>query len=278
MKFGDFEIHTFVEQEFRLDGGSMFGVIPKSIWGKLIPADENNLVPMVNNLFVVKADGKTLLFDTGLGDALTEREKRIYCTDGESRIETGLAGLDLSPDDIDIVLLTHLHTDHAGGAVKEVSGKPLPRFPNATYYMSEAEWDIARNPDERTKPVYAAARLKVLHEAGQVELVSGNGELFPGIKAVFTGGHTAGHFALEITSGCTSVFYYADIFCTTAHLKVPYVPGADLFPAQTMDMKRRTLPRVINHDVIMAFDHDINTPLARVRNDDGRMTVEPVED
>lgn len=276
MKFGDFEIRTFVERHFKLDGGTMFGVIPKSIWQNLIPADDDNLIAMVTNLFVLSAHGKNYLFDVGLGDTLSERERKVYNTGAESLVDQGLADLGLTTDDIDYVLLTHLHTDHAGGTVKLVDGNYAPRFDNARYYISRSEWDLAMHPDERTRAVYVPERLAALEKAGVVEWVEADGELFPGIKTLFTGGHTQGHFALEISSGPTSVFYYADIYCTAAHLKVPYVPGSDLFPLETMDIKRRTLPRIVNHDVIMAFDHDVHTPLARIRQLDGPLIVEPV--
>ncbi|MCK4607050.1 MAG: MBL fold metallo-hydrolase, partial [candidate division Zixibacteria bacterium] len=244
MVFGEFEIHTFVEQQFHLDGGSMFGVVPKSIWARQIPADGNNLIPMVTNLFVLKAHGKRIIFDIGLGDTLTDREKKIYGTDGVSNLEPGLAGLGLSVDDIDYVVLTHLHTDHAGGAVKQVDGQYVPRFPNARYVIAEQEWEAALNPDERTAAVYVPEHLTPLKQAGQVQFIKIDGELLPGVRAVFTGGHTRGHFALEIESEDTSVFYYADIFCSTAHLGVAWVPATDLFPLDTMKVKRRTLPRI----------------------------------
>jgi len=276
MRFGQFKINTFVEQRFKLDGGAMFGVIPKSIWQRLIRPDENNLIPMVTNLFLLEAHGQKMIFDVGLGDTLSDREKKIYGTDGVSSLVSGLAEHGMTPDDIDVVLLTHLHTDHAAGAVTRDGDKFVPRFPNADYYISRQEWDLAMNPDERTAAVYVPERLQAIDNSGRVKFVESDSEIFPGIRVRFTGGHTEGHYALEIESEGTSVFYYADIFCTSMHLKVPYVPGTDLYPVDTMQIKRDTLPRIVNQDVIVAFDHDINHPLARVVDNGSGLEIRPV--
>ncbi len=276
MIFGQFEIRTFVEQHFRLDGGTMFGIIPKSMWQKLLPADDNNLIPMVNNLFVLKAHGKHMIFDIGLGDTLSGREKKVYGTDGVSSLDSGLASLGLRPEDIDYVILTHLHTDHCGGAVKMVDGHYVPRFPKARYIISELEWAVATRPDERTSAVYIPERLHPLKEAGQVDFIDGTTELFPGIKAVHTGGHSEGHFGIEMTSQGQKVWYYADIFPTVHHMRVPFVPATDVYPLTSMEVKRRLYPQILNQDVILAFDHDIRMPLARIKDVDGKIRGEPV--
>lgn len=277
MKLGQFEICTFVEQHFRLDGGTMFGVVPKSLWQKLIQADESNLIPMVTNLFLLKAHGKYMIFDVGLGDTLSDREKAIYNTDGVSYLESELVRRGLTVQDIDYVLLTHLHTDHAGGAVKFVDGSFVPRFPKARYVISKKEWVTAFHADERTSAVYVPERFLALQKADQVDFIDSDTELLEGINAVFTGGHTQGHYALEIESEGEAVFYYADVFCTTAHLRVPYVAATDLFPLETMGAKRRVLDRVADKNVIMAFDHDVTTPLARIRLINGKHVAEPVD-
>ncbi len=277
MKFGRFEIQTFVEQKFRLDGGTMFGVIPKSIWQRLIPPDENNLIPMVTNLFVLKAHDRNIIFDAGLGDTLSDREKKIYGTEGVSYMDEGLKTCGLTADDIDYVVLTHLHTDHCAGAVKLLDDQYTARFPKARHVVGQREWDLAMTPDERTSAVYVPDRLKPLSDAGLVDFIDSDTEILPGIRAVFTGGHTASHFALEIESEGEKVFYYADIFCTSAHMGVAYVPATDLYPTDTMEIKRRTLPLIIDQDVIMAFDHDTSAPLARIVSDGKRMKAVPVE-
>ena len=276
MKFGQFEIDTFVEQEFRLDGGSMFGVIPRMMWQKMIPPDENNLIPMRTNLFVLTAHGKKMIFDAGLGDSLSKREQRIYGTDGVSSMESGLASLGLSVDSIDYVILTHLHTDHAGGAVRLDDGQFVPRFPNATIIADKTEWQVAMNPNERTAAVYVPERYQALKDSGRLELIDGNTELFSGIRAVHTGGHTEGHFGLEMESDGQKVFYYADIFCTAAHMRVPFVPATDLYPLETMEAKRKVLPKIMADNVVVAFDHDMTMPFARVSEVDGKIIVQPV--
>lgn len=277
MKFGQFEIRTFVESNFRLDGGTMFGIIPKSMWQRLLPADDNNLIPMAANLFVLSAHGKNMIFDVGLGDTLSDREKKIYGTDGQSNLDRGLASLGLSAEKIDYVILTHLHTDHCGGAVKRVDGQYVPRFSNAKYIIEKKEWEAALKPDERTSAVYIPERLTPIKEAGQLELIEGSTELFPGIKAAFTGGHSVGHYALEMESEGEQVWYYADIFPMTQHIRVPFIPATDVFPLTSMEVKRRTLPRLINKKVILAFDHDTRITFGRVKELEGKASVEPVQ-
>jgi len=277
MKLGEFEIDSFVENKFKLDGGGMFGVVPKKIWNRLIPADENNLIPMVTNLYVLRAHGKVMIFDIGLGDTLSDQEKKIYGIQSESMLESGLQKLGLTVNDIDYVILSHLHTDHAGGAVRKEGDAFVPRFPKAKCIISRQEWADALNPNERTSAVYIPARYQALKDAGQVELIDPDVELFPGIRAVHTGGHTSGHFGLQIESGGKKLWYYADIFCTSAHMSVPYVPATDLYPLDTMEAKRRALPEIVNDGVIVAFDHDVNMPFGRVTQEGRRVKVEPVD-
>jgi len=278
MKFGQFEIRTFVEQHFRLDGGSMFGVVPKVMWNRLWPSDENNMIPMVTNLFVLKAHGKNMIFDIGLGDCLSDREKKVYNTDGVSNLEPGLKSLGLSPDDIDVVILTHLHTDHAGGAVKREGDGYAPRFKKARYIIDRSEWETAISPDERTSAVYIPERLLPLEAAGHVQFIDEDTELFPGVRAVRTGGHTEDHFALELESEGRQVFYYADIFPSQHHMRVPFVPATDLVPRETMAVKREALKRIVGRDVVMAFDHDIDAPLAMFTEEEGRLTAHPIDE
>jgi len=276
MKFGKFEIDVFVEQRFRLDGGMMFGIVPKVIWNKLTPADDKNFIPFHTNLYVLKANGKTIIFDIGLGDTLNDREKIVYNISEESSIGAGLKGLGLSNDDIDYVILTHLHTDHAGGVATLDNGEFVPRFKNAKYLVSKEEWEVAMNPSERTSPVYHPQRLNSIKDAGQLEIVDLNTELFPGIKAVYTGGHTEGHFGLEIESDGKKIFYYSDIFPTVWHMPVAYIAATDVRPLESMEIKRKTLPRLLNDDTIVAFNHDPNMTFGKISQDGRKFKVTPV--
>jgi len=275
-KFGDFVIYHFIERKFRLDGGSLFGVVPKKIWGGLVPVDEDNLVPIQTNLFVVDTGRHKLLCDTGLGTLLSKKEEKIYAASQPSRIETGLNELGFGVDDIDYVLLSHLHTDHAGGAVTETGGRLMPRFPKARYVVQKAEWNDAMHPDERTASVYKVEMLKVLENAGQLVLIDGDVELLPGVRLVKTGGHTAGHQGMEFSSGGKTVVYYADIIPFTHHLKVPYVASVDLFPRDTMKVKRQLVTRALAGEIIIAFDHDVDIPIGTVHEEEMRVVVKPV--
>jgi glyoxylase-like metal-dependent hydrolase (beta-lactamase superfamily II) len=273
MKFGSFEIIPFVERRFRLDGGSMFGIVPKIIWSRLIDCDEDNRVPMQTNLFVLKANNNNILFDTGFGDCLKNTEKKIYAVKGETAIESGLKEIGLMTDDINFVFLSHLHTDHAAGAVKSVDGKYVPRFGRARYIVQKIEWDDAMNPNERTSAVYIPDRLSVLKDAGQLELIDGDTELMPGVKMIRTGGHTPGHQAIEAISDGTTVVYYADIIPSLQHIKIPYVAAVDLDPLRTMEVKRKLLNKLCDINNAIVFDHDISIKIGKLSKEDGKVTV-----
>jgi glyoxylase-like metal-dependent hydrolase (beta-lactamase superfamily II) len=277
MQLGDFQILPLVEQRFKLDGGSMFGVVPKKIWGRLVKADEANLVEMHTNLFVIKANGQNILCDTGLGDCLTEQERKIYAAFGKTGLETGLKEHGLAPDDIDYLFLSHLHTDHAGGAVKNDNGKLVTRFKNARYIMQKREWEDASSPNERTSAVYIKERLDVLEKSGQMELLNGNSDILPGVKAVLTGGHTPGHQGIEVSSDGKTAVYYADIMPFSYHARIPYVAAVDLNPLETMDVKRKLVKRLLDEDMVICFDHDTEIKIGRLTLDDKKVVVNKIE-
>lgn len=251
----------------------MFGIVPKIIWSRLIDCDEDNRVPMQTNLFVLKANNNNILFDTGFGDCLKNTEKKIYAVKGETAIESGLKEIGLMTDDINFVFLSHLHTDHAAGAVKSVDGKYVPRFGRARYIVQKIEWDDAMNPNERTSAVYIPDRLSVLKDAGQLELIDGDTELMPGVKMIRTGGHTPGHQAIEAISDGTTVVYYADIIPSLQHIKIPYVAAVDLDPLRTMEVKRKLLNKLCDINNAIVFDHDISIKIGKLSKEDGKVTV-----
>jgi len=267
MKFGDFEIRTFVEHKLNLDGGAMFGVVPKKIWGKQVKADDNNLIPMVNNQFVLTAHGKNIFLDAGMGDTIMEKEKSFYGTENGSTMREGLESIGLTEDDIDYIILTHLHTDHMAGAVKYDNKEIVPRFKNAKVFASKKEFVAATIPNERTSAIYNTDRVNVLKDAGVLELIDGNEELFPGVKTCFTGGHSEGLFVVEMESGGQKVFFYSDLIPISQHLPIPYISALDIEPIKTLEVKRKKLPLMLDEGVIMLYVHDKDINASKVEFD-----------
>ncbi len=274
MKFGKFEIFSIVENSFKIDGGAMYGVIPKIIWQKFNPPDHNNLVKLDINLFLIKTDGENILVDAGMGDALSERQKKMFGVERSSELEKGLSKLGLSPEDIHLVLLTHLHADHAGGVIKlDKDGKKLPRFPNARYVVQLKEWEEATHPDERTSATYFTSSLKILEQEKLLELVDGEDEAATGIRLANTGGHTPGHQAVLIEDGDDKILCPGDIIPSTYHLRIPYVAAVDLFPRETMEQKKTFLQMCTQDGYVLAFDHDLKVKLGRIKQQEVGVTV-----
>lgn len=277
MKFGNFEIFSIVENSFKIDGGAMFGVVPKIIWERLVPADEFNRVKLDLNLLLVKTKGENVLIDAGMGDALSEKHKKIYGIEKPSNMEGKLSKLNLTPEDIDLVILTHLHADHAGGVVKlDNSGRKIPHFPNARHIVQIKEWNDAMSPDERTSATYFTESLKLLKDFDLLELIDGEDEVAKGIKVKSTGGHTPGHQVVFIEDGYNKILWPGDIIPTASHLKIPYVASVDLFPLETMAQKRKFLDMCINDGWLLAFDHDVNIKLGRLEKSGIEIKVDKV--
>ncbi|MBN4057032.1 MBL fold metallo-hydrolase [bacterium AH-315-J21] len=275
-EFGQFQITPIVEHRFYLDGGTMFGVVPRKIWGRLLPVDDNNFIPMSCTLYVVVADGKRYLIDTGLGDCLTPMEEKIYSASNDSAIDSELARLNLTADDIDVVLLTHLHTDHAGGAVVADGDSFIPKFPKATYYVQRREFEDALNPDERSVAAYSHDRVQALSDSGCLVLLDGDTEIASGVTAVVTGGHTAAHQGFEFVSGGQKVVNYCDVVPTAQHVKLPYGASVDLYPLQTVAFKKTHILPLIDSDVVVALAHDHQHDLVRFKSDGRKIIAEPV--
>lgn len=277
LRLGNCEIFGFVECEFALDGGSMFGVVPKTMWQKLLPPDDENRIPMQTSLFVVRTGDANVLLDTGLGDVMSDFDRKVYAPRGPSRMNESLLAIGASPDKITHVVFTHLHTDHSNGAMAGSPDAPHLRFSNAQYYVQSDEWQDAMTPNERTDAVYIRPRLQLIADSGRLHLLNGDTELLPGIRARKTGGHTRGHQGIEVSSEGRRFGYYADIFPSRFHLKGPWVAAVDLFPLDTMKMKRILLPEYCDQDGVIGFDHDVEVMFGRVVQKKKWMDVEPAE-
>jgi glyoxylase-like metal-dependent hydrolase (beta-lactamase superfamily II) len=277
MKIGRFEIFSIVENSFKIDGGAMFGVVPKIIWQKVHPPDENNMVKLDINVLLIRADGENILIDAGIGDALSERQRKMFGVQRASGLERGLSECHLTPEDIHLVLLTHLHADHAGGVISlDESGRKVPRFPHARHVVQIKEWKEAMHPDERTSATYFTSNLRILEEEKLLELVDGEDEAATGIRLINTGGHTPGHQAVLIEDGNNKILWAGDIIPSTHHLRIPYVASVDLFPRETMEQKKRFLQMCSEDGWILAFDHDLKVKLGRIEKKEGIFAVTEV--
>ncbi|MCF7805944.1 MAG: MBL fold metallo-hydrolase [Candidatus Marinimicrobia bacterium] len=274
MEIGSYTITPIVADTFGLDGGAMFGIIPKPLWEKQCSADDRNRVNLATRVLLIEGKNRKILIDTGNGNKWDDKYREIYKIDpGERTLGESLASRDIRPDDITDVILTHLHFDHAGGATTLDNGEPVPTFPNATYYVQESNWKWANDPTEKDTGSYRKENFIPLREHGVLELVRDEVEIFPGINLVVCDGHTKGRQLPLIADENQSLFYCGDLVPTTAHLSIPWVMGYDNFPLTTIEEKKEYLARAVEENWTLLLEHDPNTVAITVRREDGKYRI-----
>lgn len=276
MQLGDFELISLSDGAFRLDGGAMFGVVPKPLWERRAPADEKNRIALRMRPLLVKTRNERILIDAGCGDKMSAKDATIYAMDRTLSLDHSLATAGLTAADIDIVIASHLHFDHAGGFTKVVDGQVVPRFPNARYKIRRAEYEDATHPHERNRASYFAENFVPLVDAGVVDFHDDDGELLPGIRAIRTGGHTMHHELITIQSGGRTAVFTADLMPTAAHVDEAWIMGYDLYPMDTLAFKRTFVREAIAGEYVIFFEHDPTIAAGVIRDENGRKRVEPV--
>jgi glyoxylase-like metal-dependent hydrolase (beta-lactamase superfamily II) len=275
MHLGAFQIHSLSDGYFRLDGGAMFGVIPKPLWERRTVPDERNRILMSMRPMLIRTAAHNVLIDAGVGEKMTAKDADIYGFDRRESLDRSLTAVGLTADDIDVVIASHLHFDHAGGFTTIVDGRPRPRFRHARYIVRRGEWEDATHPHERNRASYLFQNYVPLQEAGVLDLHEDDEELLPGITARRTGGHTMHHQLLTVEDAGRTVVFAADLLPTTAHLDLPWIMGYDLYPMDTLAYKRQFLREAIEREYVIFFEHDPTTIAGVIRERDGKPFVEP---
>ena len=278
MQLGSAELTIVSDGTFRMDGGSLFGPVPKAIWSRRLAPDRKNRVEVALNCLLIRAGGKNVLVDTGVGTKHGPRARSIFGMRG-GKLARSLAAQGLGPRDIDLVVLTHLHFDHAGGCTcyRRGSGQLVPVFPKAIHLAQRAEFREATETNERTGPAYNPDDFIPLEDNRQLELLDGDTELLPGLWARHTGGHTAGHQMFYLESQGEKAACFGDIVPIPEHLPLNYLTAFDLYPMDTLEAKRRWLAEAERDNWLVIFGHSVATQAGRLtRNEAGRPSVRPV--
>jgi glyoxylase-like metal-dependent hydrolase (beta-lactamase superfamily II) len=257
---GRFRLHALEAGLQRLDGGAMFGVVPKALWERRIPADERNRIPLGLRCLLVETPDALVLIDTGVGNKESEKFLGIYGIENAgspTRLEDGLREAGFSPEDVDIVIDTHLHFDHAGGnTFRDPEGEVRLTFPRARYVVQRGEWEYAHWNNERVRASYLPDNFDPVERAGRFDFVEGEREIIPGIRVFPTPGHTPHHQSVLISSEGETACFLADLIPTAAHLPLPWIMGYDIEPLVTLESKRGVLERARREEWLLVFEHD----------------------
>ena len=270
---GRWRLHALQAGGQKLDGGAMFGVVPRPLWERRIPPDERNRIALGMRCLLVEHERGLVLIDTGAGNKENARFHDIYGVEnagpgGRTLLEAGLARLGHAPEDVALVIDTHLHFDHAGGNTWiDAEGVVRPTFPNARYVLQRGEYQWATHTNERTAASYFPHNFVPVHDAGLFDFVEGECEIWPGIRVLPTPGHVPHHQSVLLTSSDERAFYAADLIPTAAHVPLPWIMGYDVEPLRTLETKRWVMTRALEEEWLIVFEHDAVVPWGRVRHD-----------
>ena len=277
MELGNISVDIVSDGTFLLDGGSMFGQVPKSMWELNIKPDRKNRIRLGLNCLLVRTPNATILVDTGTGSKRLDKMRDVYGLNGNKLLRE-LKKLGLTPRDIDVVVLTHLHFDHGGGCTKrDRSGNVLPTFPKAEYLVQRACWDEAMSPNERGRASFVEDDYLPLQEKGNLKLLDGDYEITPGVSAKVTNGHSQGHQMVLIEAGSERIAYAGDLIPTPHHLPLPYIAAFDQSPNDTLDQKRDLLQMAVAGGWLLIFGHGFDYRAGYVEQRNGRAQLQPVQ-
>ena len=276
LDWGNVQLTSLHDGLFRLDGGAMFGVVPRPLWEKVAPPDARHRIQLAMRPLLVEADWGLMLIDCGAGDKWGPKERDIYAFERDRQLDDALVEVGLTAESIDVALATHLHFDHFGGATVRTERGLEPHFPKAKYAIRSAEWLDALHPHARNRASYLRDDFMPLKDAGCVDFYEDDQEIRPGVRVVRTGGHTGQHQIVFIESGGLTAVFTADLFPTTAHVHDPWIMGYDLFPMETLAFKQRFVREAIDREYLIFFEHDPMIAAGYIREKDGKRFVEPV--
>lgn len=278
MQIGKFDIKIAWDGYFKLDGGAMFGIVPKPLWSRSDSADDRNRIVLGLNPMVIRSSDKIFIVDTGIGDTWDKKNLDILGLDRSVNLTASLREMGINKEDVNGVILTHLHFDHSGGATElDGNGSPIPAFPNAVYYVQKKEWDFAVNPNERTAASYLPENILPLDKNKQVRFLDGDGEIEEGIYCEITGGHTPSHQMVILESGGQKVCYVGDIMPTSSHIKLPYIMGFDTNPMDTLTAKKKLIAKALEENWLIVFPHSPHLKAGYLRQTDKGITLENID-
>ncbi len=278
LEIGNLELYPVETGRFRLDGGAMFGVVPKTLWSRMISADDKNRIPMAMRCMVVKSKStnRVYLIDNGCGNKFDEKMEKIYSLDYDhSNLIDSLKDIDIVPEDITDMVFTHLHFDHSGGTTDyDDDGNLYEVFPNATYHVNKRHWETATNPNDREKASFFTENIDPVKNSGRLNLTDDGVTFEEEFKTAVMDGHTEGQQLPIFTDGKKTIIYAADLFPTYAHIPLPWIMGYDMKPLQTLDEKKEFLKNAVDKKWYLFMEHDAEHEIITLKNENGKYSMD----